>query len=160
VWCCDLLCEGDRRGFPLVWVAVLDEFTRECLSLGVHRRVAGRDVVAALEAIVARGGGAPLSLRTDNAAVWRKRTVADWAEGRGVELRYASRGSPWQNGVVESFFARMRCELVDGEPFADRAHARAETAAWRLLYNEARPHGALGNLTPAEFRRRWSDAPE
>jgi len=35
--------------------------------------------------------------------------------------------------------------------FASIADAQTKIEAWRLDYNQRRPHGSLGHLTPSEF---------
>ncbi len=157
-WCCDLLLDEDRAGRTLTWLAVLDEFTRECHVLQVKRRFAGRDAVAIFDSAIHELARQPASLRTDNGALWRKQTVAAWSRQSDVVLCYTTRGSPWQNGIVESFFGRLRNELLDASDFADVAEAQATSDLWRAIYNEVRPHGALGYLPPQEFRRRWEVA--
>ena len=60
-------------------------------------------------------------------------------------------GCPWQNPFVESFHARVRDELLNGEQFACIAEARVLIDDWREHYNHPRPHSLLGMLTPAAF---------
>ena len=61
------------------------------------------------------------------------------------------RGSPWENGYVESFHSRLRDELTNREEFHNLAEAKHLADAWRLDYNHRRPHSSLGYRTPAEF---------
>jgi putative transposase len=41
--------------------------------------------------------------------------------------------------------------------FLSWADAREKTETWRIGYNERRPNGSLGWLTPAEFARQCSE---
>jgi putative transposase len=52
---------------------------------------------------------------------------------------------------VESYHARLRDELLDREEFASLSQAKVLLEIWRQEYNEERPHGALGYMTPAAF---------
>jgi putative transposase len=53
--------------------------------------------------------------------------------------------------VIESFNGRFRDECLDTNVFVSLHDARRKMEAWRIDYNEHRPHGSLGNLTPREF---------
>lgn len=154
-WCCDLLFDEDRSGHKLAWLAVLDECTRECLALDVYRRVNSREVIASFENARGHNGDSNfrVKVRLDNARVWRRAALSKWATQHSVEFKQSDRGSPWQNGVVESFFGRLRAELLAHSEFADLVEARYETALWRKLYNDVRPHSALGYRTPAAYRK-------
>ena len=59
------------------------------------------------------------------------------------------RGSPWENGYIESFNARLRDELLDGEIFYSLREARIVIESWRRHYNTIRPHASLGYKPPA-----------
>jgi transposase InsO family protein len=67
----------------------------------------------------------------------------------GAETAYIERGSPWENGYIESFNARLRDELLDGEIFYSLREAQIVIESWRRHYNRVRPHAALGYKPPA-----------
>src|SRR5690606_32706547 len=67
----------------------------------------------------------------------------------GAKTAYIAPGSPWENGYIESFNARLRDELLDGEIFYTLKEARIIVESWRRHYNTVRPHGALGYKPPA-----------
>ncbi len=69
----------------------------------------------------------------------------------GVPSRRSSfePGSPWENGYIESFNARLRDELLNGEIFFTLEEVRIITGQWREHYNKVRPHSALGYRPPA-----------
>ncbi len=58
-------------------------------------------------------------------------------------------GSPWENGYIESFNARFRDELLNGEIFYSLKEAQIIIEQWRQHYNTKRPHSALGYRPPA-----------
>jgi len=60
-------------------------------------------------------------------------------------------GKPQQNAFIESFNARLRDELLNETLFSSLDQARAALAVWKQGDNHARPHSALGNITPKEF---------
>ena len=75
--------------------------------------------------------------------------VRDWIGAVGAKTAYIERGSPWENGFIESFNARLRDERLDGEIFYSLAEARIVIESWRRHYNTERPHGSLGYKPPA-----------
>ena len=68
--------------------------------------------------------------------------------GRGQD-RLHRPGSPWENGFIESFNARLRDELLDGEIFYSLREAKIVVESWRRHYNQVRPHASLGYRAPA-----------
>ena len=77
------------------------------------------------------------------------RAVRSWLSRLGVQTLFIERGSPWENGYVESFNGKLRDELLNGEIFTTVHEARALTTWRRQQYNQVRPHSALGYRPPA-----------
>jgi len=75
--------------------------------------------------------------------------VQKWIATVGFKTAYIAPGSPWENGYVESFNARFRDELLDGEIFYSLREAEIITESWRRHYNAIRPHASLGYRPPA-----------
>ena len=77
------------------------------------------------------------------------KAVQKWIAAVGAKTAYIERGSPWENGYVESFNARLRDELLDGEIFYSLQEAKVVIESWRRHYNTVRPHASLGYRPPA-----------
>jgi putative transposase len=60
-------------------------------------------------------------------------------------------GKPTDNAFIESFNGRVREECLNQSWFLSLEDAREKIEDWRMEYNDSRPHGALGNLSPKEF---------
>lgn len=60
-----------------------------------------------------------------------------------VNTAYIEPGSPWENGYIESFNARLRDELLYGEIFDTLLEAKVIIEKWRVHYNQVRQHSAL-----------------
>jgi len=73
------------------------------------------------------------------------------AERTGLEMLYVEPGSPWENGFAESFFSRLRDELLNCEEFENLAEARWFARRRLQEHNEERPHSSLGYQTPSTF---------
>ena len=77
------------------------------------------------------------------------KAVQEWIAAVGAKTAYIAPGSPWENGYVESFNARLRDELLDGEIFYSLREAQIVVESWRRPYNGVRPHASLGYKPPA-----------
>jgi transposase InsO family protein len=88
-------------------------------------------------------------VRSDNEPEFVAQAVRDWIATVGAKTAYIAPGSPWENGYIESFNARLRDELLDGEIFYSLREARIVIEQWRCHYNTVRPHGSLGYKSPA-----------
>ncbi len=127
---------------------LIDEFTHECLAIRVQRRLKAIDVIDVLsDRFILRG--MPEHIRSDNGAEFAAKAVQEWIAAVGVKTAYIAPGSPWENGFIESFNARLRDELLDGEIFYWLKEAKIVIESWRRHYNTLRPHGSLGYKPPA-----------
>jgi transposase InsO family protein len=153
VWCWDFVFDRTTAGSPLKWLSIVDEFTRECLTLKLDRSITSEDVIDTLAELFAMRG-VPRCIRSDNGPEFVAQAIRRWLAQVGVETLYIESGSPWENGFAESFHSRLRDEFLAVEEFESLAAARRLTALWRDDYNQVRPHGSLGYVTPAEFARR------
>ena len=105
--------------------------------------------------------GIPEHLRSDNGPEFVARAVTRWLYQAGVKTLFIAKGSPWENGYMESFNSRFRDELLNCELFTGLADARWVVDRWRLDYNHHRPHSSLDYQTPAAFAARCAaSAPE
>ena len=91
----------------------------------------------------------PGHIRSDNGPEFVAKAVQEWITAVGAQTAYIERGSPWENGYVESFNARLRDELLNGEIFYTLREAKIIIESWRRHYNAVRPHASLGYKPPA-----------
>ena len=127
---------------------VIDEFGKEALAMRVNRKLNSTDVIDVLtDLFILRGP--PAYVRSDNGPEFVAKAVRTWVEAVGAKTAYIEPGSPWENGYVESFNARLRDELLDGEVFFSLNEAKTVIEDWRRHYNAIRPHSALGWRPPA-----------
>jgi putative transposase len=149
-WSLDFLSDSFTDGRRFRILAVVDDFTRECLCLVADTSLSGARVARELDIVVARRGK-PLSLVSDNGTELTSTAILKWSQETGTDWHYIAPGKPTQNAFIESFNGRLRDELLNEVLFTSLAHARAELAAWLTDYNTQRPHSQIGWLTPAEF---------
>ena len=97
------------------------------------------------------GMAGPRSITVDQGTEFQSRALEDWAYRRSVQLDFIRPGKPVENAFIESFNGRLRDECLNVHQFTSLAEAQAIIEAWRMDYNQRRPHSSLGHLTPNEF---------
>lgn len=148
VWSYDFLHDRTHDGRAYRVLTIMDEYTRECLSLDVARQLNSGHVLERLgELFVMRG--VPSYIRSDSGSEFTAKAVREWLSRMGVQTLYIEPGSPWENGYVESLHGILRNELLDGEIFTSLYEAQFLIERWRVEYNTFRPHGSLGGRPPA-----------
>ncbi len=157
VWAWDFIFDHTINGGTIKCLTIVDEYTRECITLDISRSITAEDVIDRLAELFVMYG-VPKCIRSDNGPEFVANAIQGWLSSMNVATLYIEPGSPWQNGYAESFHSRLRDELLNLEQFENVRHARACIAAWRDDYNDDRPHGALDGLTPTEFARRCADS--
>jgi putative transposase len=157
VWTWDFIHDRTTGGQPLKWFAITDEYTRECLALEVDRGVTSDRVVDILTNLFLTRG-VPRHIRSDNGPEFIATAIRRHGQQAGLEMLYIEPGSPWENGFAESFFSRLRGELLNCEEFANLAEARWFAKRRQVEHNHERPHSSLGYQTPAEFAAAASAA--
>ncbi len=131
-------------------LTVIDQWSRESVSLEANFRLSGRCVGQTLDqAATVRGW--PQSITVDNGAEFTSKALDEWAYRRGVKLDYTRPGKPTDNGLIESFNGRLRDECLNVYEFITMHDMREKMRAWQHDCNVHRPHGSLGHLTPSEF---------
>jgi putative transposase len=151
VWCVDVVFDTTQHGTTVKFLTLLDEFSHYNLDIAASRRMGGREVVATLAAAVA-AHGAPEYLRSDNGGEFIAHHLQEWLKHAGIKTRFIEPGSPWQNGVNESFNGRFRDECLNRELLASVLEAPCIARNFRDDYNNVRPHSSIGYRTPADYR--------
>lgn len=153
-WSLDFVSDSLSSGRRFRVLAVVDDFTRECLGLVVDTSLSGLRVGRELDRIAELRGCRPAMVVSDNGTELTSHAILRWQEERSVLWHYIAPGKPQQNGFVESFNGRFRDECLNEHLFSSLAAARRIIEAWRIDYNTARPHTSLDGLTPAAFATR------
>jgi putative transposase len=138
VWSYDFVEDRTHDGRKFRMLNVVDEFTHECLAIRVSRKLKGIDVIDVLsDLFILRG--VPGHVRSDNGPEFVATAVQAWITAVGAKTAYIAPGSPWENGFVESFNARLRDELLDGEIFYSLKEAQIVIESWRRHFNTDPP---------------------
>jgi len=156
VWALDYQFDQTTDGRILKLLNIVDEHTREALTITVDRRIDADATVAVLDRLVAERQTAPRFLRCDNGPELTANALRDWCRFAGTGTSSIEPGSPWQNPYVESFGGRLGDELLAVEAFSSLLEAQVLVEDWRIEDNTLRPHRALGYRTPAQYARAWT----
>jgi putative transposase len=151
-WTMDFTQDSLSTGRQFRTLNLIDTFTRECLLIEADHSLTGPRVVRVLEQLVERHGR-PEVIRIDNGTEFTSSAVDAWAYRQGVRLDFITKGKPTENGHIESFNGKFRDECLNENWFISLDDVRRKVEAYRVDYNEVRPHSALDNRTPNEFAR-------
>jgi len=130
VWAYDFVHDHCENGQALKCLGIVDEYTRECLALEPDTRINAQRVIEILEKTM-QHYGTPQYLRSDQGPEFIAEAVQKWLYDHKVDTAYIEPGKPWQNGVNESFFDKLRDECLNLEWFAHLLEARMVLNAFR-----------------------------
>ena len=156
-WSLDFVSDTltDSRRFRML--AIVDDYTRECLALVADTSLSGVRVGRELDAAIAIRGR-PQTIVSDNGTELTSAAILRWSQETSIDWHYIAPGKPTQNAFIESFNGRLRDELLNETLFTSLAHARAVLHAWKDDYNTVRPHSALGNVPPTVYAKLSASA--
>jgi len=151
VWSIDFASEwlANRRQARIV--GILDVATRENLLLKTKPSIRSCDLVKELKWLFLIHG-IPKKIRFDNGPEFRSKKLTSFLEEQGVEAGFIEPGSPWQNGHIESFFGKLRDELLNMEIFLTGKDLQSHLDDFQEFYNNRRPHSAIGGISPATYK--------
>ena len=111
-WAVDFACDALATGRGIRILAIVDAFTRECLTLEVDTSLSSVESARTSRSgtcdRVARHVGMPESIRCDNGPELTSRHFSGWCEESKVQLIHTQPGRPMQNGHVEGFNGRLQ----------------------------------------------------
>jgi putative transposase len=151
-WSMDFVHDNLADGRSFRVLTIIDEFSRECPAMEVDLSLSGHRVVRVLDKLAATRG-LPQEIGVDQGPEFTSKALTKWALANGVRLHYASPGDKNENAFIESFNGKLRDECLNMHWFSRLADAREIIEAWRIDYNEVRPHRSLKGLSPVQYRK-------
>lgn len=151
-WSMDFVADQLMDGRRFRILTLVDQFNRGCPALEADFSLTGRRVASTLERL-AQTRGIPQVITVDHGSEFISKALDVWCYEHGVKLDFIRPGKPVENAFIESFNGRLRDECLNVNEFLSLNDARVKLEAWRRDYNECRPHGSLGQLTPSEYAR-------
>jgi len=144
---------------PLYLATAIDCFSKAVLGWAVAERYPASLVIAALEMAAGRitlPEGA--IFHSDRGSQYTSRSFGDVLGGYGMRQSVGRTGICFDNSMAESFFGKLKTEMVHHRRFATRAEARREVIRFiEGFYNRRRLHSALGYRPPFEVLEEWLD---
>jgi putative transposase len=149
-WSIDFVHDRLLTGRKFRCLTIVDDFTRECIAVEADFSFPSERVIRVFNRLAAQRP-LPAVIKSDNGGEFTSAKMLTWSSQKNVDLHFIEPGKPNQNASVESFNGRIRDELLNEHAFPTIFHARSAIEAWRVDYNERRPHTSLDGLTPLEF---------
>lgn len=150
VWSLDFMHDALYDGRRIRILGIMDQCSRECLTLVVDTSLSGERVVRELDKLI-KIHGKPKVIVSDNGTELTSKAVLKWSSAQDIDWHYITAGKPSENGFTESLNGKIRDECLNEHLFTSLHEARQIVEEWRIDYNTVRPHSSLGYKTPAEF---------
>ena len=151
-WSMDFVADQLADGTKIRLLTIIDIYSRESLAIVAGYHLRGEDVVAALNRIIANRT-APKCLFVDNGSEFSGQMLDLWAYHHQTRIDFSRPGKPTDNCFIETFNGSLRDECLNVHWFTSLTEVQSIVEAWRVDYNEIRPHMALNDQTPTAFAR-------
>ncbi|WP_460176639.1 IS3 family transposase [Thermodesulfovibrio hydrogeniphilus] len=155
VWAIDFMFETLEDGRLIKIMTIEELLSRFSLGIEVGFSITAKVVIEVLEECF-RVYGIPRIIRTDQGPEFRSLSFEKFIRKHGIRHEFTERGSPWENGTLESFNGKLREECLSRNIFENAKQAREVIEEYRNFYNTERPHSSLGGKTPSEVYRNGS----
>ena len=155
VWVGDITYVPTQEGWLYV-AAVLDRWSRRIVGLAMAEHLESSLVAAALtQALHQRRHAAGCVHHTDRGSQYASATYRRHVGAAGLLASMSRAGNCYDNAAMESFWGRLKTELVHRRKFASRAEARLAIFEYvEVFYNRVRLHSALGYKSPVDFEQQ------
>jgi len=146
VWAMDLTYIPMARGFVYL-VAVMDWYSRKVLSWRVSITMDVHFCVEALEEAITRYGP-PEIMNTDQGSQFTSMAFTGLLKDHGIRISMDGKGAWRDNVFIERLWRSVKYEEVYLHAYDTVPDSRAGIGRYFNLYNQRRPHCALGRKTP------------
>ncbi len=152
-WSMDFMHDQLSDGRPIRLLNVNDDFNRESLAIEIDFSLPAQRVKRTLDRII-EWRGTPRSIRCDNGPEYISQTLKRWAQKNKIELAFIQPGKPQQNAYIERFNRTVRYDWLNQYVFKSLDEVQDYATIWQWIYNNERPHMALGGFTPQQHAER------
>lgn len=139
----------------LYLATVLDIFSRKIVGWALDTSMTDELCIRALNMAFSNRPVQPgLLIHSDRGVQYRSLRYQDLMRNKGCVISMSRKSNCWDNAVMESFFSRLKVELIYAEQFTSIHEAKSAIFEYiEIFYNRQRKHSALGYKSPAEFER-------
>jgi len=152
-WSMDFMSDSIVVGRKFRTFNVMDDCSREALAIKVDTSLSSKRIIRTLNRAIDMHGK-PTAVRVDNGPEFTSKDFELWAKEKEITIQYIQPGRPMQNGYIERFNRLYREAVLDAYLFFDLYQVKQLTTEWMEEYNQRRPHEALNNLTPVEWKNK------
>jgi putative transposase len=154
-WLADMTYVPTGEGW-LYLALVLDLYARKLVGWAMSATMPQELTLCALDVALGwRDPDAGLVHHSDRGSQYAAHDYRNKLEARGITVSMSRKGDCWDNAPMESVNGTLKVECVHDVHFETREQAEQAIVEYIGYYNTERRHSALGNVTPAEFERRW-----
>jgi putative transposase len=141
----------------LYLAAVMDLYSRRIIGWTLDRHMREGLILEALDmAISHREGKRDTVIHSDRGVQYRGNEYQEALQQHGLQCSMSRKGNCWDNAVMESFFSRLKVELIYAENYKTVEEARAGIFEYiEIFYNRTRRHSANGYISPLERERQY-----
>lgn len=150
-WSIDFVSDVLECGRKFRVLNVIDDSDRVAIGQAVAMSMPAKRVIRILEEMI-WNEGKPKNIRCDNGPEFISKDFQNWCNANEINILYIQPGCPTQNSYIERFNGSYRRAVLDMYIFRNLADVKEKTGEWRKYYNEQRPHEALENKTPVEYK--------
>lgn len=158
-WSLDFMHDTLMSGKSIRSLNIIDDFNREVLTIAVDSSLPSARVILELDRLI-EWRGKPDKIHSDNGPEFISDKIALWCSAYQIEWEFTQPGKPTQNSLIERFNRTFRQDVLDNYMFESLSELRKYARAWMWMYNNERPHSALGYLTPIQFLLKYGKLPE
>jgi len=155
LWVADITYVPTWAGF-LYLAVVVDAFSRRVVGWSMANHLRTELVLNALNMALSQRRPEQVIHHSDQGCQYTSIAFGKRCRETGVRPSMCSVGDCFDNGLCESFFATLECELLDRHSF--RTQAEARTAFFEFIegwYNPSRRHSGVDYLSPLNYERRY-----
>jgi putative transposase len=156
-WSMDFMADRLMNGRRFRVLNIIDDYNREILRIEPYFSITSSRVISIIERL-AKENKKPLAIRVDNGPEFIAEVLNKWCEDNAINLQFIQPGRPMQNGFVERFNRSYRQDVLDANLFANLTEVKMRSDEFEEDYNFHRPHEALGDLAPVEYRLKHTAA--
>lgn len=150
-WSMDFMSDSLMNSRKFRVFNLIDDYNREILKIEPYFSITSTRVISILERAVLEKGK-PKAIRVDNGPEFIAIVLKNWTESNDILLQFIQPGKPMQNGFIERFNRSYRQDVLDANLFMNLTEVKIASDEFERDYNYHRPHEALGNLSPIDYK--------